>query len=242
MKIQFFSDIHLEFGELALPATEADLIVAAGDIGIGVAGVDWLLGAGKPVLYIAGNHEFYGGDLVYTTAAIEAAAHATNVHFLHNSEWDFGGVRFLGTTLWTDFLAADADTMALAARYINDFQQIQYAGRPLAPEDIVATHDRARAWLAAALGRPYSGPTVVVSHHAPSFQSWHENDVSFFRAAYCSDLSALTAAHPIDMWLHGHIHAVSDYRLDGIHVLCNPRGYEGYQVVAGFDPGKLLTL
>ena len=62
MKIQFFSDIHLEFGEFDIPATDADVIVAAGDIGVGLQGIEWLKRFNRPTIYVAGNHEYYGGD------------------------------------------------------------------------------------------------------------------------------------------------------------------------------------
>ena len=61
MKLQILSDIHLEFGPFKIPKTDADVIILAGDIHIGTAAVDWIKSqTKKPVLYVAGNHEYYG--------------------------------------------------------------------------------------------------------------------------------------------------------------------------------------
>ena len=77
LKIQFFSDIHLEFGNFDIPATDADVIVAAGDIGVGLHGIEWLQQRKKPIVYLAGNHEYYGGDLVHTPVASAERAQAS---------------------------------------------------------------------------------------------------------------------------------------------------------------------
>jgi len=74
VRIQYFSDVHLEFGDCAFPHMEADLIVAAGDIAPGIHALPWLSQAQAPVLYVAGNHEYYGGDVTYTLASLRQQA------------------------------------------------------------------------------------------------------------------------------------------------------------------------
>lgn len=242
MRIQFFSDIHLEFGPLDFPCTDADVIVAAGDIGLGVDGLLWLEAAGKPVIYVAGNHEYYEGDVVYTRQRIARAARDTGVHFLENEAVVIDGVRFLGSTLWTDLGGRDPLLLQAAARNMNDYHQIHYAAAPLVPDDTVEMNERARAWLALVLAQPHDGKTVVVTHHAPSRQSWAGPADSLFQHAYCNDLEALCARHHIDLWVHGHVHAARDYRVNGTRIVCNPRGYDGFQQIAGFDPAKIIEI
>lgn len=243
MRIQFFSDMHLEFGDCQLEIEPtADVIVAAGDIGLGLDGVLWLERAPKPVVYVAGNHEYYGGDLVYTRDKIAAAADGRPVHFLNNGAVQIQGVRFLGTTLWTDFGGADPVLMRLAEELMNDYSQVRFQGGPLTSEHILDVHQYSRDWLVAALEQPFEGPTVVVTHHAPTPWSWRGDPESPVRHAYCNSLEDMLTRYNIDLWIHGHIHWVSDYRSDGVRVVCNPRGYTGYQVIDGFHPTKTVDV
>lgn len=242
MRIQFFSDIHLEFAPFAVPDTDADVIVAAGDIGRAVSGVHWLLALARPAVYVAGNHEYYGGDFDEVRAAIGAACAGTAVRFLDRAAVEIDGVRFVGATLWTDYAGGDATAMRLLRLAMNDHQQIRRGTRAFEPEDAYAEHRAARAWLESTLASAYEGPTVVVTHHAPALRSWRAPEDSAYRHAYCSALEALVAASGAAAWFHGHVHWVVDYTLGRTRVLCNPRGYHGLQHVAGFDPGRVIEI
>lgn len=242
MKIQYFSDIHLEFGATALPTTDADVIVAAGDVGVGAGGVEWLKGSGKPTIYIAGNHEYYGGDIGEVQRAIAAAVAGSAVHYLECGSVELDGVRFLGTTLWTDFMGGNARLMATLREHMNDYQQITLDGRPLLPEDLAAINRASREWLEGELARDHPGKTVVVTHHAPLFASWRAAENSIFKSAYCNNLTRLFVERPVALWLHGHVHARSDYLANNVRVLCNPRGYDGFQLVDGFDPARTIEV
>lgn len=242
MKIQFFSDVHLEFGELEAAPTDADVIVAAGDISVGDDGVRWLRAFDKPVIYVAGNHEYYGGEIGAVQAAIRRAAAGSQVHFLECEALDIDGVRFLGTTLWTDYLGGDEELMAALKPQMNDYLQIRCGGRALEPADLLAINAHARDWLATELARGHSGPTVVVTHHAPLLESWRADQHAEFRPAYCNDLGELMAGNDIDLWIHGHVHQAFSYLARDVHVVCNPRGYHGYQVVDRYDTAKTIEL
>jgi len=242
LKIQFFSDIHLEFGEFDIPATDADVIVAAGDIGVGLQGIEWLKQFDRPIVYVAGNHEYYGGDLVHTRAAIAEATAASRVHFLENAAVEIAGVRFLGATLWTDYRDGDATVMQHARQQMNDYLQIRCASRELTPEQIYDINWESRFWLARELDRPFTGKTVVVTHHAPTLRSWPYADGSNYRETYCNDLNDYFSRYDIDAWFHGHVHFVADYHQDSTRVLCNPRGYHGYQDIDDFSALKTVDI
>lgn len=235
MRIQLFSDIHLEFGAADLALTDADVIIAAGDVHLGATGIEWLKSSGKPTIYVAGNHEFYGGDIAEVQAAIRAECAGSAVRYLECERADIDGVRFLGTTLWTDFLDGNRAVMDSLHGQMNDYVHIRHDGRRLRPADLLEMNRAARAWLARELARPHAGPTVVVTHHAPLFDSWHAAPDSLYRGGYCNDLRAVFDAHAIDLWVHGHVHARSDYRAGPARVVCNPRGYDVFQLVDGFD-------
>ncbi|MGR8948943.1 MAG: metallophosphoesterase [Gammaproteobacteria bacterium] len=243
MKINYFSDIHLEFGWLESPSTDADLVVAAGDIGVGDEAVRWLNRLPQPVIYVAGNHEYYGGELATTATAIREACAGTNVTFLEEQEVVIDGIRFLGTTLWTDFAQGDRRILLKAASHMNDYQQIRYNDRLLKPDDILAVNAQASEWLHEKIYAPFDGKTVVVTHHAPSYKSWDPppRDTDFL-ASYCNELDHHLREAAVDLWIHGHIHQRSDYHIGATRVVCNPRGYHGYQSVEGFNETSLIEV
>ncbi|TDJ61499.1 MAG: metallophosphoesterase [Proteobacteria bacterium] len=242
MKIQYFSDIHLEFGACDAPPTDADVIVAAGDIGVGLQGIEWLAQFAKPTIYVAGNHEYYGGDLIYTQIAIAEKAAAAQIFFLENETVEIDGVRFLGATLWTDYLDGDRDVIAQAQRQMNDYHQIRCASRQLTPEYLFDLNSESRLWLAHELDEPFAGKTVVVTHHAPTMRSWPHSGESNYRGSYCNQLDDFISSVAIDIWFHGHVHASVDYEHQQTRVACNPRGYTGYQHVEGFSLAKTVDL
>jgi len=242
LKIQYFSDIHLEFGAFDAARTDADVIVAAGDIGVGLQGIEWLRKFDKPAIYVAGNHEYYGGDIVHTCTAIAELTASSKVSFLENDTVEINGVRFLGATLWTDYLDGNDEVMEAAKTNMNDYQQIRCASGELTPEQLYDINWESRFWLARELDRPFTGKTVVVTHHAPTMQSWPAANAANYSATYCNRLDQLISRYDIDLWIHGHVHAVIDYKLADTRVLCNPRGYTGYQVIEGFSSTKTIDL
>lgn len=242
MKINYFSDTHLEFGGLAAPDTDADIIVAAGDIGIGTIGVDWLKTLNKPVIYVAGNHEFYGGEYQQTLQWIRKQCANSNVHFLENDSYVFQNVRFLGCTLWTDLLSLDSEKIQILEQTLNDFRRIQFSEQVFTAMQFTYLHHQSRTWLNGQLSQPFSGKTVIVTHHAPSLWSWNDINQPVKKLAYCNDLRSLLHIHDISIWFHGHVHRLTDYRIAGTRILCNPRGYLGLKTVRDFDQNRIVSL
>jgi predicted phosphodiesterase len=251
MKLHILSDLHLSRGVLPHPQTDADLVILAGDIARPDEALSWASGFDKPVLYVAGNHEFYGGSIDGTMRELKARAAGTRIRVLDDEQIVVEGVRFLGSTLWTDYLllgAGEARTaaMAQAARFMRDFSRIRLhedAPRLFTPADAAALFRGHADWLAGRLAEAYAGPTVVVTHHAPSPKSIHPRFAgSPINASFVSDLEALMPGGGPELWIHGHTHDSFDYRVNGTRVLCNPRGYarDGVDENALFDP--LLTV
>lgn len=248
MKIHLLSDLHLEFGDLVPPATDADVVVLAGDIHIKARAIAWALKhfADKPVVYVAGNHEYYGGSLGHTMQKMRSLAEGTNVHFLHDRAVIIDGVRFLGATLWTDYrLTGNQPLAELDARNIlQDFKYIRDAQfRKIRPLQVLEAHVRSRAFLQEHLDAPFDGKTVVVTHHAPTELSIHERyrtTGGHLNAAYASRLDGMmgTAA----LWVHGHTHDSFDYDVYGTRVVCNPRGYASDSLNPDFNPGLVLEV
>lgn len=253
LKLHVLSDLHLSQAGFTAPRTDADIVVLAGDIARPPEAVAWARALGKPVLYVPGNHEFYGGSLPGTLAQLRALCAGTAIHLLHDTEWVHAGVRFLGTPLWTDFLlfgegAGRATAMEAAHRFMRDFQRIRLADDApalLSPQHSAALFQRHAAWLQDRLDQPFDGPTVVITHHAPSPRSIHPRFAdSPVNACFVSRAEHLLGGRKVALWLHGHTHDSFDYVVDGTRVVCNPRGYRRNEADenALFDPSLVISV
>lgn len=242
MRINYFSDVHLEFGEQSLPETDADIIVAAGDIGVFNQGVAWLKTIDKQVVYVAGNHEFYSGEYNAVLSALREECAGSNIHFLEKDEFLYQGTRFLGCTLWTDLFIDGIEKAETIGKTLNDFRKIRFRDDTFNQAHFSALHHEAKEWLELQLSRPYSGKTVVVTHHAPTQWSWIETPNALKKLAYCNDLRGLFHEYEIAAWFHGHVHNLGDYRIADARILSNTRGYIGRRVVPEFNINKTIDI
>lgn len=231
-----------------------DLVVLAGDIHCGLRGIVYAERLSEyfsaPVVYVAGNHEYYHQHMDLLEPALRSAATHSNgaVRFLDNdiASFSFAGQRLhvLGCTLWTDFSLHDdaAEAMDYAAIYMNDYRAIRRVSTFFRPEHALARHEQARRWLRGTVARlrreEPDAKIVAVTHHAP-----HEavlgRRTGRIAPAYASHLlSEFRAAKP-DLWIHGHTHYRHDSMLDGIRVVSAPRGYVGHDgpAVLAYQPG-----
>jgi Icc-related predicted phosphoesterase len=246
--VRVLSDLHLEFSDFRPPKANADAVVLAGDIHVGIKGVAWAREEfpDVPVLYVLGNHEYYKGALPRLLDKIRLEAAGSNVQILEQESVVIGGVRFLAATLWTDMALIDDDAqvgMAAAAATISDFKLIRVSPkyRRLRPDDLVALHHQSRRWLEGELAKPHE-PTVVVTHHAPLRESLHPAHAGDRgNAAYASNLRHLVERTKPALWIHGHVHFAHDYVVGRTRVVCNPRGYPG-ETAEGFRPDLVVDV
>jgi hypothetical protein len=247
MRIHVLSDLHLGFDEFVPPHTDADVVVLAGDIDTGLRGVRWARRSfgDTPVLYVIGNHEYYGQVLPKLTGRLIAEGAGSPVRVLERSAVEHGGVRFMGCTLWTDldlygnpYLAGISLTQVMM-----DFRAIRLSPvfRRFRPSDAASLHRASVAWLRSEWDRSEL-PTVVVSHHAPSPRSldprFGDDPVN---AGFASALDPLIESLQPVAWIHGHLHRAVDYQLGPTRVVCNPRGYSD-EFDNGFDPGLIIEV
>ncbi|WP_219064451.1 metallophosphoesterase [Pseudomonas sp. UMAB-08] len=237
MKIQIYSDLHLEFCEFSPQKTDADLVILAGDIGTKVKGLKWANDTFRcPVIYIFGNHEFYGGHIDRTLQKMRDAA-APHVHILENQVFVWQQIRFLGTTAWTDFSTTGNMVAAstLARDCMNDFRVIRADAsyRRLRPDDVSSRNKAAYEWLSQELEKPFDGKTVVITHHAPTPSVAGDKTDGHLNAAYSNHWPNLI--EKVDMWVFGHTHRAVDIELTGCRLISNPRGYPGEET--GFQAG-----
>ena len=277
MKLQLLSDLHLEVrpGWRPPPAPGADLLVLAGDIGSYQAGsglsecgdADFGLarfsplpqhgGWPTPVLFVPGNHEYDGLDFDAAHARLRATCERLGIRWLDREVVELGGMRFIGSTLWSDFDAltepADRSAAGLARnlkarekafRAANHY--LRSTGGTRHGEMLLAAGVRdlalaAQHWLRGALAQPFAGGTVVVTHFAPSLLSADPRyGLTPGTAGFCNALDDLLAQ--AQWWLHGHLHCPSDYLARGCRVVANPMGYEEKGETAAFDPLRVIEL
>lgn len=269
MKIQLLSDLHLEVHPhlMLAPAPGADVLVLAGDIGsyqtgsqladadFGLARFSPLQGWPTPVLFLPGNHEYDMFDFDQAHGRLRDTCERLGITWLEREVLVLQGVRFVGTTLWSDFdaLGPGADDAGAtlgqllknrdkAFRAANFYLRKTGATRHGAPMLAPEVREQAlvcQQWLQQALRQPHQGVTVAVTHFAPSLRSADPRyGMTPGTAGFCNALDGLL--QHANIWLHGHLHAPSDYVHHGCRVVANPLGYARKSEQTEFLPGLLV--
>lgn len=238
MKIQIFSDLHIGIYPIKriTIADDVDLVIVAGDTCEGaLKAFEFLrriVPMRIPIVMVLGNHEYYRRFIPDELALAGAQAPAFNINLLESQAISLGGVRFVGATLWTDYLifgeTNQAAVMNACASGMNDHRLIGWQKQPwlrFRPQEAALMHHRSRAFLTEALV-PFPGPTVVVTHHAIHWNSVHPKYRSDpLTGAFVSDLSAFLEKCQPSLCVHGHVHNSSDYLIGQTRIVCNPHGY-----------------
>jgi predicted phosphodiesterase len=200
-----------------------------------------------PVIFVPGNHEYDTFDFDEAHARLKATCARLGLIWLEREvmlgPWtDVHGraVRLVGTTLWSDFDAfapqqaqpghplaqqlRARDKACRAANYYLRKAQITRLGQPFLAEQVRAQALVCQTWLREQLSTPFDGCTVVVTHFAPSLLSADPRyGLTPGTAGFCNGLDDLLPQ--AQLWLHGHLHAPSDYTHQGCRVVANPLGY-----------------
>jgi Icc-related predicted phosphoesterase len=191
------------------------------------------------VIYIAGNHEFYHGKYPDAYIYLEQECQAfNNVYFLEQSKKEINDVTFIGATLWTDMNDGDRTTLLIVQEMMNDYRIVRNSNRNyarLTPSDTVVRHKNTLKYIESVINTDPNKKYVVVGHHAPhklSVKPRYAEDIEM-NGAYSSDLGYFIANHPqIVLWSHGHTHDQFDYYVGDTRIVCNPRGYDGWEACA----------
>ncbi len=242
-QLHILNDLHLKHAPMAPAPLRGDVLVLAGDISDGgdpqavLELTAHYRKAQRPVVYVLGNHEGYGRIWSEMVEAMHAGLQGSGVALLDDRAAVFGGVRFFGATLWTDYLLLGedklADSISMARHFMADHKWIGVKDdrypkgrRVFDPLDAKAMHEQTVRRMREVLAEPFAGPTVVVSHHAPSPRSIHRQYAGHpANGAFVSNLEPLIEELAPTLWVHGHVHNSMDYRVGATRVVANPRGY-----------------
>ena len=241
MKIALASDVHLEFGPISFDNKDnADVLILSGDICVATHFEKEFTKFFKEcserfpnVIYIMGNHEHYGGDFELTKKILhEELEEFKNIHILEKESITLNDFTFVCGTLWTDMNKNDPNTLFHVKRVMNDFRIIRNGpDYVLSPEFVYEEHLKTLDYFRSEVSDS-TKKYVIVGHHAPSKQSVkprYQGD-HLTNGAYSSDLSEFILDHTqIKLWTHGHTHDTFDYMIGETRILCNPRGYIGYE-------------
>lgn len=245
MKISLHSDVHIEFYPVGITLNipqDADVIVLAGDIGVGEDVIQFITRLSeehpdKQIIFVSGNHEFYGEDVVDLREKYSVCfKHLSNVHYLEDESVTIGDVVFHGCTLWSGFNVLGAERsaygMAEARRSIADFYRISYDGYTIRPEDMRMLHNHSLCFLKSALLEHAGQKQVIVTHFPPLKECKHGEIVPGILDCYFNnDLKDLFYLVQLEAWLYGHNHWSDDFMYSGCRVVSNQRSYprEGSQ-------------
>ena len=226
MKINYMSDLHLEFHPIDHADLEGEVLVLAGDIHTNARRewVDEVAEKFNHVVYVAGNHEFYRGDLETTIVKLKSLL-PQNVHVLQNESVTFDGVTFHGTTLWSDCHNQNPVSMNVVENGLNDFRLIRTNDYKLrfTAKRMISEHLFSKYFLA----ENVKPGDVIVTHHAPTHLSVSpefKNDY-YMNGGFVNNLGELILDTKPSLWFHGHVHSNFDYMVGDTRVLCNPHGY-----------------
>jgi predicted phosphohydrolase len=250
MTFQYASDLHLEFPENRewlrthpLQAV-APVLLLAGDIlpfrmlEAFKDLISWLADGFEQVIWIPGNHEYYGSDISQRSGTVDEAI-LPNVRLVNDRAVHLGAVRILCTTLWSPIAQLNE---AHIRRNVNDFHRIKQDGKQLHPAHVTRLHQASLAWLKEALATPHLGSTVVMTHHVPTLRHYPLQYLgSPLNQAFAVELEELITASGAEAWIYGHHHNnTSPFTMGTTRMLTNQLGYVQLGEHQGFNPGAVF--
>lgn len=232
---------------------EGSLLVTQGDNDFGLARFSPrtdLAAWPVPVFFVPGNHEYDGMDFEEAHARLQESCARLQITWLHRRVIEMKGVRLIGCTLWSDFEALVPAqgplTQQLKAREKAERAADFYLrktgttldGQPFLSAAVRAQAQADQAWLTQALSEPFAGPTVVITHFAPSLKSADPRyGLTPGTAGFCNALDHLLPK--ANVWMHGHLHCAHDYVHEGCRVVANPLGYARKNEQLAFETRKI---
>lgn len=241
--IRVVSDLHAEqfygqdvqtLADLFVPADDRDqdaILVLAGDISSKgdqlLQLLDCWCSRFRQIVFVCGNHEWYRHDIVEHGKLIQEAGDALGICVSTNKVrcTEVDGVRFIYGTYWSDGGETAHDQLNVS-HGLWDFKIISNGGSGFSVADMTKLHAKMRASVEAFLNVDSDLPTVVVTHHMPSYRLCHPRFGNKINGGFASNSDDLLIGDKApDVWIHGHTHDTIDMKLYDTRIVCNPRGY-----------------
>jgi predicted phosphodiesterase len=245
--IHVLSDLHLEFGVYQPTVTDSDIVILAGDIYTGTQGMTWARDnfPDSEIIYISGNHEFHHHNYQKLLSQFRKEAEKYQIHFLENDEVVLHGIRFLGCTLWTDYLSSDElnqqEAMDVLNQRFTDHQLIQFNNELFTPGHALGLHKNSVSWLREKLfNEAFEGKTLVITHHGPSKHCFHKKfGVGELAGGFYSDLPDLI--NNADIWIYGHTHSNLDIKIGKTRLVSNQLGNPNEEI-SDFNRSFIISI
>jgi len=253
MKIQYCSDLHLEFPEnqtflKSHPLKpEGNILILAGDI-VPFAIMDkhpdffdYLADHFETTYWLPGNHEYYHSDASERSGTLNEKIRS-NVVLINNQSVKLNNARLIFTTLWS-YISPSSEYMI--KKNMSDFHVISYQGQRFSIDVFNKLHEESKAFLVSALqDKKGDCETIVVTHHVPTLKNYPDRySGSLLNEAFVIELSDLIEDSEIDYWMYGHTHAnTADFELGKTLMLTNQLGYIEYNEHQYFDIAKTITI
>ena len=252
MKVQYCSDLHLEFPEnkefLKNNPIQAvgDILILAGDI-VPFKVMekhndffDFVADNFEHTYWIPGNHEYYYSDASQRSGTFSENIRS-NVVLLNNQSVVHKDVRFIFSTLWSKISPAYQFQIE---RGMSDFHVIKYNKYRFSADRFNQLHSDCLGYIRSELEKPFAGKTIVVSHHMPTFLNYppkFKGDV--LNEAFAVELADLIVSSKPDYWIFGHLHGdIPVFELGSTKLLTNQLGYVKYNEHQLFNANKSINL
>lgn len=241
MKVQYASDLHMEFPK-NLDFIESHPLKVVGDVLVLAGDIfylseqyftnhpfwDFCAANFKQTLIVPGNHEFYGNYNVLARGSSWQWMFRNNVGYHQNEVVRVGDTDFILSTMWSHITEENIYPVWCG---MNDFHQIKYGKKTFSPFDFNAEHDFAMKFILQAVESSSAKHIVVVTHHVPTKACVApEHLKSSLNNAFCVDLTSLLESpegRKPDLWIYGHSHQNIDATVGSTRVVCNQLGYVG---------------
>lgn len=254
MKIQYASDLHLEFAEnwRVLKQEEplnvcGDILVLAGDIGyLGDDNYqthpfwDWASEHYQQVIVALGNHEFYKFYNLSSMYDGLIGMIRPNVHYYYNAVVRIEETDFIVSTLWANI---DLEDAYITEQSVSDFRRILYGEDILTFSDFNREHRHCFDFIKQSVAKSNAKHKIAVTHHVPSSQLVAPEFLgSRINGAFAVEHADYIETSGIDYWIYGHSHRNIDKTIGRTQCVCNQFGYAFSNEQLTFDRNKIIIL
>jgi predicted phosphohydrolase len=252
MVLQYCSDLHLEFRENKQILNQhplqskGEILILAGDIvpfsemGKRKDFFNYISDNFKLTYWLPGNHEYYYSDAAERSGSFNEKIR-DNIFLVNNISIRHDDVKLIFSTLWSKISPVNEWQIA---RSITDFQVIKFKGKLYSTTNFNQLHSESLSFIECELGQNYTGKTVVVTHHVPTFLNFpSQYKGSILNEAFVVELFLFIEASNINYWIYGHHHSnTPDFNIGNTALLTNQMGYVRNGENQDFRLDKILTL